>query len=250
MFFILSKILSFLVDPFIWVIIIFSISLLLKKIYKRKYYFLFGFFLLILFSNSFFYSLINSKWDIKSGEFEEYYDYGILMGGMIGLNSTSDNIQFLKNNDRLLNTIELYKKGKIKNILITGASGSLTSNMKESQLIKKFLLRIGIPKKRIIIEDKSMNTHENAIYCQKVIKQLHPDNNVRCLAITSSYHMRRTIACFDKTNIKVDPYVKNPSIKHFDLEKIIIPQSHILFKWKILLHEIFGYFTYKLMGYI
>jgi len=169
---------------------------------------------------------------------------------MIGLNSTSDNIQFLKNNDRLLNTIELYKRGKIKNILITGASGSLTSNMKESQLIKNFLLRIGIPKTKIIIEDKSMNTHENAIYCQKVINQLHPDNNVRCLAITSSYHMRRTIACFDKTNIKVDPYVKTPSVNHFDLEKIIVPQSHILFKWKILLHEIIGYLTYKVMGYI
>ena len=33
------------------------------------------------------------------------------MGGMISLNSTTENIIFLKNNDRLLNTIELYKKG-------------------------------------------------------------------------------------------------------------------------------------------
>ena len=250
MFFILSKILSFLVDPFIWVIIIFSLSILIKKTYKRKYYFFIGFGLVLLFSNTVIYTIVEEKWNIKSDEFEEYYDYGILLGGMIGLNSTSDNIQFLKNNDRLLNTIELYKTGRIKKILITGASGSLTSNMKESQLLKKFLISVGISKKKIIVEDKSMNTHENAIYSKKVINQLHPDNNVRCLAITSSYHMRRTIACFDKTYIKVDPYVKNPSIKHFDLENIIVPQSHILFKWKILLHEIIGYFAYKVMGYI
>ena len=248
-FFILSKILSFLVDPFLWICIIFILGIIIKKVYRRKYFIFLGFILLVFFSNGFIYGLIIKKWNVEFDINNKQYDYGILMGGMISLNSTSENIQFLKNNDRLLNTIELYKNGTIKKILITGASGSMTSEMKEAYILKSFLQNIGIPSKKVLIEEKSKNTYENAIFCQRIINNLHPKNDVNCLAITSDYHMRRTIACFNKTNIKIDPFVKKPSITHFDVEGIIIPQSHILFNWKILFHEIFGYYVYKLMGY-
>ena len=249
MFFILSKILSFLVDPFLWICILFILSMIINKTYRRKYFFFLGFTLLLIFSNGFIYGLFNRKWNIEFDIKNKQYDYGILMGGMISLNSTPENIQFLKNNDRLLNTIELYKNGTIKKILITGASGSMTSEMKEAYILKGFLQKIGIPSKNILIEEKSKNTYENAIYCQQIINNLHPKNDVNCLAISSDYHMRRTLACFNKTNINIDPYVKKPSIKHFDLEGIIVPQSHILFKWKVIFHEIVGYYTYKLIGY-
>ena len=62
--------------------------------------------------------------------------------------------------------------------------------------------------------------------------------------------MRRSMACFYNTSLKTDPFVKKAVKSHFDLDGIIIPQSHILFKWKVLLHEIVGYYTYKLVGYI
>ena len=224
-------------------------SVVIRKTYKRKYFFVLGFILLLIFSNGFIYRIFNEKWNIEFELKDNQYDYGILMGGMISLNSTAENIQFLKNNDRLLNTIELYKKGIIKKILISGASGSMITEMKEAYILKGFLTKIGIPSKKILIEEKSKNTYENAIYCQKIINNLHPKNNIKCLAITSSYHMRRTIACFGRTNIKVDPFVKAPAISHFNLEEIIIPQSHVLFNWKVLFHEIIGYYTYKIMGY-
>ena len=60
---------------------------------------------------------------------------------MISL-SSSENIQFNEYNDRLLNTIELFHKGMIKKIIITGASGSLSSDMKEADILKSFLIRI------------------------------------------------------------------------------------------------------------
>ena len=66
---------------------------------------------------------------------EKKYDYGILMGGMISLNSTPENIHFLKNNDRLLNTIELYKKGIIdKMIKIRISSKSFLQNQVRSMV--------------------------------------------------------------------------------------------------------------------
>ena len=252
MFFILSKILSFLIDPLFWILTLFILSIVLKKTYKQKRYFIAGLAFLLLFSNGFLFNFMNEKWEIKEYSSHEQFDYGILLGGMISLNSTEENIQFLQNNDRLLNTIELYKTGIVKNILITGASGSMTSEMKEADILKSFLIKIGVPKKRILIEDRSKNTYENAIYTANKLNELHPENDIKCLIITSNYHMRRSLGCFNKTDLFVFPFIKKPTPEklHFDLEHIIIPQSHTLFNWKVLLHEIIGYYTYKFMGYL
>ncbi len=241
---------SFLIDPFFWILSLFILSLLVKKKYKRKGYFISGLILVLLFSNGLVFKIVNDKWNIDFNMFEKKYDYGILMGGMISLNSTTENIQFLKNNDRLLNTIELYKKGIIEKILICGASGSLNSEMKEAALLKHFMVEIGIPNQNIITEEESKNTYENALFCSEILNKMHPNKNTKTLLITSDYHMRRSMACFKKMNIKADPYVKNPTKYHFDFEQIVIPQSNILFEWKVLFHEIIGYYTYIIVGYI
>jgi uncharacterized SAM-binding protein YcdF (DUF218 family) len=204
----------------------------------------------LFFSNSFIYNKISNKWNISHELTTNKFDYGILLGGMISLNSTENNIEFLKNNDRLLNTIDLYNKGVINNILITGASGSMKSEMKESLILKKFLKETGIPSRKIIIEQKSKNTNENAVYSEQKLTEIHPNKNINCLIITSGYHMRRSLACFKKTNLNVEPFSKKLEVSHFDLEQLILPQSNILFNWKVLLHEIVGYFTYLAVGYV
>ena len=250
MFFLLSKILSFLIDPFFWVVVFLLASFLHKRKYLRRRFLTFGLLFLILFSNPLIYKFINDLWSVKYVVPKEKYDYGILLGGMLDIESTPENILFLKNNDRLLNTLDLYAKGIIKKILITGASGSLTSELKEAEILRNYLIKIGIPDSCVFSENSSKNTYENAIYCDKKLTQIHKSKVINCLIITSDYHMRRSLACFKKTNLHPDPYVKKPLIKHFDLEYIIVPQSSALFSWKILLHEIVGYYTYKILNYI
>jgi uncharacterized SAM-binding protein YcdF (DUF218 family) len=193
---------------------------------------------------------VNDLWSVKHVTSVEEYDYGIVMGGMINLRSDEENILFSNNNDRLLNTLDLYSKGIIKKILISGASGSLTSELKEAEILKRYLIKIGIPESCVLAENSSKNTYENAIYCEKILTKIHSSKDINCLIITSDYHMRRSLACFKKTSLNIHPYVKKPIIKHFDLEYIIVPQSYALFSWKVLLHEIVGYYTYKLLDYI
>lgn len=250
MFFLLSKILSFLIDPFFWIVVFLLASLLHKRKYLRRRFLTLGLLFLILFSNPFINKFINDLWTVKYVDLKEKYDYGILLGGMIDIESTPENILFLKNNDRLLNTIELFSEKKIKKILISGASGSLNSELKEAEILKKYLVKIGIPDSCVLVENLSKNTYENAINCNKKLTQIHTSKIINCLIITSDYHIRRSLACFKKTDLNAYPYVKKPTIKHFDLENIIVPQSSALFSWKILLHEIVGYFTYRLLNYI
>jgi uncharacterized SAM-binding protein YcdF (DUF218 family) len=249
-FFLFSKILSFLIDPFFWIIVFLLASLFYNRNYLRRRFFTLGILFLILFSNPFIYKFTNDLWTVKYKTKNIVYDYGILLGGIIDLESTSDNILFSKYNDRLLNTIELFSKKRIKKILISGASGSLTSELKEAEILRNYLIKIGIPDSCVLAENSSNNTYENAIYSEKVLTQIHTKKELNCLIITSDYHLRRSLACFKKTNLHADPYVKKPTIKHFDLENIIVPQSFALFSWKILLHEIVGYYIYKLLNYI
>ncbi|MFL2564307.1 MAG: YdcF family protein [Parvicellaceae bacterium] len=204
--------------------------------------------MILLFSNSLIFNYFNDLWSVKNVNEKEHYQIGILLGGMISLTSSEENIQFSNHNDRLLNTLDLFHSKKIDKILITGAAGSLSSDLKESQILKKYLNKVGVPDSCILIEDKSKNTYENAIYCEKILNNFPINNSY--LVITSDYHMRRSLACFKKTHLNVYPFVKKSDIKHFDLEWILIPQSNILFEWKVLFHEMIGYITYKAIGYI
>ena len=250
MFFFLSKVISFIIDPFFWIIFLFLTAVFHRKIYKRKKKFKTGLLLLILFSNSLVYNFVNDLWCNLHYKSKNHYDFGILLGGMISLTSTENNINFSSNNDRILNTLDLFSKKKIDKILITGASGSLTSELKESEILKKYFIKLGIPDSCIFTENKSKNTYENACFSDKLLTDSLHRNDISCLLITSDYHMRRSIACFNKTNLKCHPFIKKNEIKHFDLEWIILPQSNVLFKWKILFHEMVGHLTYIAMGYI
>jgi uncharacterized SAM-binding protein YcdF (DUF218 family) len=250
MFFIISKILSFLTDPFFWIFTLFLFGLFNRKKYKRRKYIMAGFISLFIFSNSFIYKFVFSYWEVEYQPIKEQYDYGILLGGMISLNSTPNNIEFNSSSERLLKTIDLYHKKRIKKIIITGASGSLISDLKEADCIKTYLINSGIPSKDILTETQSRNTYENAVFTTKLIRKITKNNIPECLLITSDYHMRRSLMCFNNTGLAVDPYLIDLDKKYFDFESIILPQSHILFEWKKLTHEIAGYITYKLVGYI
>ena len=247
--FIFSKILSFAVDPFFWIIILLLLALFAKKKYRRPRYLVSALILTFVFSSSPIYKITFDYWKIKQDITYQKFDAGILLGGMISLSSSDENILFNEYNDRLLNTLELFHKGIIKKIIITGASGSLSSDLKEADIIKSFLIRIGVPREKIIVENQSKNTHENAIYTELTCKELEMDK-YSFLLITSDYHMRRSLSCFKKTGLNITPFVKESDEFHFDLEYLIVPQTSVLFKWKVLFHEIVGYFMYKLMGYV
>ena len=239
------------IDPFFWIIGFFLLATFSKKVYKRKKHFITGLIVLFIFSNSFIFKSVNDLWKIDPElENPKKFDFGILLGGMISLNSDQNAIKFNSNNDRLLNTIDLYYTKTIDKILITGASGSMVSDLIEADLIEKYLLGIGVPKNDIVKEIKSKNTFENAQFSEEIILNLGEKTEYNCLIITSDYHMRRSMACFYNTNLNVYPFTKKIEEKYFDFESFLIPQSNVLYQWKILGHEIVGYFSYKLMGYI
>jgi uncharacterized SAM-binding protein YcdF (DUF218 family) len=254
MFFLVSKLLGFLVSPTIIAFIFFLLGFVqLKR--KKKFHVLFiiGFSILILFTNEFIFKNFASIWEIspvnkkKTGA----YSLGIVLGGFSNYNEKNEKIDFTANADRILQTIDLYKTGKISKIIISGGSGRVVGfKFKESEYVSQYLKNLGIPDIDIIIENRSRNTHENALFTKTVLKD--SVINRKILLITSASHMRRAKACFIKVGFSVDTYSTNSLILQntnwFDYH--FIPKPYLLSDWENLCREIIGYLSYWFMGYI
>lgn len=208
-----------------------------------------GLILIIFFSNGFIFEEIMRCWEIQPIHDKNIksYDAGIVLGGIISYEDELDRIQFYRSSDRLFQAVNLYKKGKIKKIIFAGGSGSLTlTGLKEAPLVTKYLSELGIPTEDILYESQSRNTHENAKYIKGIIKE-----NEKYLLITSAYHMRRSLACFDKAGIKTFPYSTDQysGSRRFYFDHLFIPDIQFMYEWDVLIHEIVGYCVYKVMGY-
>ena len=72
----------------------------------------------------------------------------------------------------------------------------------EAPIVRRFLLDMGVPDRRIILEKKSRDTMENARFSREIMKQ-HGFN--RPILVTSAFHMRRSIEAFKRCGITVTP---------------------------------------------
>ncbi|MGZ4118990.1 MAG: YdcF family protein, partial [Bacteroidia bacterium] len=69
--------------------------------------------------------------------------------------------------------------------------------------------------------------------------------------ITSAFHMRRSLGCFNKVGIATVPYSTDryAGPRKFEFDYLFIPNSSVMNDWNTLIHEIIGYITYKISGY-
>lgn len=255
MFFILSKILAFLIAPYTW--LFFGLLFLLKKLWYTPYKkWILGFTIYTyVISNSFLVDEIVRSWEFTDNDVylkNTKYDLAIVLGGMGRIDERQHKFDFGQSGDRLFQTLELYYKKRVNKILISGGSGSISKpNHREAIYIKKYLETILIPDSNIIIENKSKNTYENAVFSKQILDSLQFNGSI--LLVTSSYHMKRSLAIFEKAGYKnITPYVTNKitGIRKFEFDYCFIPNIEAVFSLNLILHEMIGYITYKIQGYL
>lgn len=253
MFFILSKLLRFLISPIIWIVVLFLLAIIFKKKTFSKKFLLISLSLLIFFSNPFIFHETMRLWEpklVQKKDLKPKYSYGIVLTGMLSYTKEYSRINFNSASDRIFQALELYKEGIIEKIFISGGSGAvLNQENKEAIILKDYLILIGIPNEDIIIEPYSKNTHENAL---EAAKYLNPkENNETYLLITSAYHLRRAAACFKKQGFSFDIYPTDfyTGKRSFAPDMLIIPKAEAISGWTTLIHELSGYIVYKIAGY-
>ena len=233
-------------------IILFFIAIYSKKETRRKKCFIWALGLLLFFSNSFIFDECIRLWEIPATRYEDLkvYDAGIVLGGMSVYDESLNRAQFYRGVDRLIQAVELYRRGIIKKIIFTGGSGRISQpEMKEGNYINRYLIYFGVPQKDFLIESESQNTHENAVFTKSLIGKEKISGNF--LLITSAFHMRRSTGCFNKSGIVTESYSTDrfAGPRKFEFDYLFIPNSSAMNDWNNLIHEIVGYITYKVMGY-
>lgn len=212
-----------------------------------------GLLLLFFFSNSFIANKVFHAWEedpVSLSTLRNYNTAIVLTGVASYRKGHADRIFFGKGADRVIHTVQLYKLGKVKKILISGGSGALSGEkIAEANQLRLVFLFCGVPDSDIILENQSRNTKESSRFTKSLIDSLGINGEI--LLVTSAFHMPRSIGCFEKAGLKVDAYpVGFYSIDgEVDFEDLIIPSEDAINKWTILIHEIFGFWVYKVMGY-
>jgi len=254
MFFIISKIMAFLLTPLTWIIILLVAGLIIKNARRKKRVYITAVIFAIFFTNPVVIDELLRCWEepFTVNEKNITYEAGIVLGGgMVTIDNDYDRLIFQDNTDRFLQALHLYKNGQIKNIILSGGSGSLVfKDFLESALIKRYLVEIGVPDSVIFIDSTSDNTHQNAVNCKDIIQKQFKHGPY--LLITSSLHMKRAHACFAKQGVIVSIYPTNKFVgpRRTDIGYYLVPSAEALIRWEKYIHEVFGYLIYKIMGYV
>ena len=253
MFFIFSKILAFLISPLTWFFTLCIIAVFAKDKTRKKKLCIAAVIVLYVFSNPFLVDEAMHHWEVTTPDLKptQKYEYAIVLGGMTWYDARQDKPQFLRSADRLFQVLPLVGNKQVKKIIITSGSGSISHpEEKEAAILKKYLLKCGYADSTIIIENESRNTRENALFTKHLMDSLHIQDSA--LFITSAFHLRRAISCFNKVGIKnivVYPTDRYSGPRKFELDHLFIPNPEALAESTLLLHEIMGWIVYKVKGY-
>lgn len=256
MFFYLSKVLNQFLSPLVIVCVLFLTALLVREGKWKRRSFLWGFVLLLFFSNAFIVNEAMRAWEIAPVSYSELTQKKVgitLTGTTLSYIQPADRVYFDRGADRVTHTVELYKLKLIDKILISGGSGAIGgADEPEADKFKRAMILMGVNEKDIVIENTTRNTHESAIAVKAILEKwgIAPED---CLLITSAYHMRRSLACYKKVGLDVQPFstdIHSFPRHQYGLFTLIIPKSEALNSWNRLLKEWFGMAAYWIMGYV
>lgn len=250
MFYTLSKALLFLIQPTIWLLVLVVLGFRTRSRIKRKRYVWSAVFLFMIMGNSFLYEQVieGMEW---SPQKKAHHEVGILLGGYGEYNSQHEGLEFFRTADRLTETAALYHEGLLEKILISsGVHEEGHPEWNESKISKDYLMRIGIPDKDILVEDRSWNTYQNALESKRLLDSLGFSSTP--MLITSAFHMKRAMACFKKQGLECVPY---PVDYIYDEEpgsffSYLVPSLGIMMAWQIPIKEWVGMQVYRLKGYL
>ena len=106
--------------------------------------------------------------------------------------------------ERLTEFIVLAKKYPNAKLAFSGGSGLLMhQDVKETETARRFFAQMGLDISRILFEDQSRNTYENAVYSYRL---LAPKPHERWVLITSASHMARSVGVFRKAGWNLIPF--------------------------------------------
>ena len=106
--------------------------------------------------------------------------------------------------ERVTVVAELARRYPAARIIFSGGNGALISAPgTEAEAALRLFESFGIAPARVIAEDRSRNTVENAVFSRQLAM---PKPGERWLLVTSAYHLPRAVGVFRQAGFPVEPY--------------------------------------------
>jgi uncharacterized SAM-binding protein YcdF (DUF218 family) len=253
-----SKIFTVLCDPLAVVMILIVCAWLFRKRRPALFHSCIAVTLLLLIALA---SPTVSQWLLGTLE-SQYPDRGIsaeapaqaivVLGGTINMPSDIHRLSGITNSsDRLLMGMRLYRAGKAPLVEVTGGDSPLLEKARsvhEADEMRSLLDEWGVPDSAIIVEDASVNTHENALFTRRVLEQRGIQH---IILVTSAIHMPRAAAAFRKAGFDVEAAPAD-FLTGWEGDKVgldWLPASGALLNSNNAIHEWVGLWVYRLRGW-
>lgn len=176
-------------------------------------------FILLLFLSCYFAAFFVIKWKSTSGDIVDDislisdYEYAIVFGAAIKDNETPSDILA----DRIQGAYNLYEKGKIKKVLLSG--DGTNENHSEVSAMKEYAKKLGFREEDIEVDSYGINTYNTCYRAKKFF-----DINSAIL-VTQKYHLNRSIYLCDFVNINSIGYPSDfhiyKNIKKFEAREAL-----------------------------
>jgi len=252
MFFILSKIFYFMIQPLNVVMVILFVGWLMIFKKSRPGQRLIGTGLLVLYlvSSGFVSAalIVPLERRFPNREVSERIDGIIVLAGGFSI-LKSGTVQFGTLN-RIVQGLAITRQHPEAKLIFSGGSGSVLSQAyREADYMKAQSVLLGISPERILIDRKSRNTRENALETANLLKDYNQKNpDARWVLITSAFHMPRAIGCFRMAGIDPIPYSVD-YLWNGDYKFMFLPSPDNLINSRTAIKEWMGLIAYRLSHY-
>ena len=185
---------------------------------------------------------LESDYPVKLAEEMPVADAIVLMGGGVWGDEYYPYASLNEAADRPWHAARLWKAGKAPIIIPSNVGAELAD--------VKLLVDLGVPREAVVLENKAVNTEENAKLVANILAAKNA-KGAKVLLVTSACHMKRSLYMFEKYAPEIECI---PAATDYQA----LPWKDVPFKFRSLLpsidafarnnsfiHEYIGYYGYK-----
>jgi uncharacterized SAM-binding protein YcdF (DUF218 family) len=173
----------------------------------------------------------------------------IILGGFEDgrISAARGSLEINEAGDRITEGVALALRFRSAKVVFTGGVGALVESYPPgAPAVRAFLTAVGVAPNRIVIEDRSRTTWENAELTRNAVR---PKPGERWLLVTSAFHMPRSIGVFRKAGFEVvawpaDYRTKGPA----DTYRFFSRMPEGLERLDVAVKEWVGLVVYRLTG--
>lgn len=130
----------------------------------------------------------------------------VVLGGGFegGVNLARGGYELNASGDRFVEAAILARRYPAARVVVTGGTGTLRLDGEgDGDTAPKLLTALGVAPERLVLETRSRNTHENALFTRALVQ---PQPGETWLLVTSAFHMPRSVGLFRKAGFSVVPW--------------------------------------------